>query len=123
MAVAAGTSKTGLYGEDDNTKEFLKAFESEHSTAGKQAACYIDIGIVLHRSEQVLGTSTLKKTEKTAPGTDIDRERTARIKSQTSIAKKKMKTIYETYLSSTEKQNSLVGVRRTSTRAGDREME
>eukprot|EP01083_Nonionella_stella_P214647 773248_1 len=121
MAAAAGSSGIGRYGEDPNTKEFLNAFKAQDSDAGNQLACYIDIDIVLHRSKQASGILTRKKTEKTAPGTDADTERTKLVAKWKKQAINKMKTIYETYLSRTKELNSLVGVRPTSTREGDRE--
>eukprot|EP01083_Nonionella_stella_P170861 582394_1 len=121
MAAAPGPSKTGGYGADPNTKEFLNAFKEKYPAAGNQLACYIDIDIVLHRSKQASGILTRKKTEKTAPGTDADTERTKLVAKWKKQAINKMKTIYETYLSRTKELNSLVGVRPTSTREGDRE--
>eukprot|EP01083_Nonionella_stella_P214650 773254_1 len=121
MAAAAGSSGIGRYGEDPNTKEFLNAFKAQDSDAGNQLACYIDIDIVLHRSKQVSGILTLPKTKKTAPGTDADTKRMKLVAKWKKQAINKMKTIYETYLSRTKELDSLVGVRRTSTRKGDRE--
>eukprot|EP01083_Nonionella_stella_P036030 98307_1 len=121
MAAAPGHSKIGVYGEDPNTKEFLNAFKAQDSDAGNQLACYIDIDIVLHRSKQVSGILTLPKTKKTAPGTDADTKRMKLVAKWKKQAINKMKTIYETYLSRTKELDSLVGVRRTSTRKGDRE--
>eukprot|EP01083_Nonionella_stella_P102871 293151_1 len=121
MAAASGSSGIGRYGEDPNTKEFLNAFKAQDSDAGNQLACYIDIDIVLHRSKQVSGILTLPKTKKTAPGTDADTERMKLVAKWKKQAINKMKTIYETYLSRTKELDSLVGVRRTSTRKGDRE--
>eukprot|EP01083_Nonionella_stella_P102870 293146_1 len=123
MAAASGSSGIGRYGEDPNTKEFLNAFKAQDSDAGNQLACYIDIDIVLHRSKQASGTLTLPKTKKTAAGSDTDKKRMKRVGMWKEEAINKMKTIYETYLSSTKALNSLVGVRRTSTREGDREEE
>eukprot|EP01083_Nonionella_stella_P036029 98304_1 len=123
MAAAPGHSKIGVYGEDPNTKEFLNAFKEKYPAAGNQLACYIDIDIVLHRSKQASGTLTLPKTKKTAAGSDTDKKRMKRVGMWKEEAINKMKTIYETYLSSTKALNSLVGVRRTSTREGDREEE
>eukprot|EP01083_Nonionella_stella_P036028 98299_1 len=123
MAAAPGHSKIGVYGEDPNTKEFLNAFKAQDSDAGNQLACYIDIDIVLHRSKQASGILTRKKTEKTAPGTDADTKRMKLVAKWKKQAINKMKTIYETYLSRTKELNSLVGVRPTSTREGDREEE
>eukprot|EP01083_Nonionella_stella_P214648 773249_1 len=123
MAAAPGHSKTGGYGADPNTKEFLNAFKEKYPAAGNQLACYIDIDIVLHRSKQASGILTMKKKEETGPGTEADKKRMRMVDAWKKQAINKIKTIYEMYLSSTEKQNSLVGVRETSRRAGDREDE
>eukprot|EP01083_Nonionella_stella_P170860 582393_1 len=121
MAAAPGHSKIGVYGEDPNTKEFLNAFKKEYPAAGNQLACYIDIDIVLHRSNQARGILTMKKKAETAAGSDADKKRMKRVGMWKEEAINKMKTLYETYLSSTKALNSLVGVRRTITREGDRE--
>eukprot|EP01083_Nonionella_stella_P102869 293144_1 len=121
MAAASGSSGIGRYGEDPNTKEFLNAFKAQDSDAGNQLACYIDIDIVLHRSKQASGILTMKKKEETGPGTEADKKRMRMVDAWKKQAINKMKTIYETYLSRTKELNSLVGVRPTSTRPGDRE--